>query len=677
MARATFALIAGILLFTWLEYNFSSIILLFAAITIFIILIFISKRKHLLFWKGVFITIFFIVTGYFNAQHYVLKNKTNHIYQFIENIRYYEAIVIDEIEVKAKSLKTILKVVRAKDSLSWYEVEGNVVAYLPLSDSLSVAYGDKLLVRGSPELVSFSRNPEEFDFSRYLAYQNIYHQDFIQKDDYRKIGEGYGNIIIDWSYRVRKYCKDIFTNYIHEQRERAVLSALVLGIKDELDRETLKIFSSTGAMHILAVSGLHVGIIFKVLEILFSSIKNHRKWKYVFYISVFLFLWMYAFITGLSPSVMRAVVMFSFVLFGKVIARKGNIYNTLAASAFVLLCVNPFLLFNVGFQLSYFAVLGIVYLQPKMERLWEAPHLYLHYIWQIITVSLAAQIATSPLGILYFHQFPNYFLLTNLIAVPLAGIILQLGLALIFMDTIWQISLTNYLAIFLAYFLEKIIWLMNEMLDFVQLLPFSVSDGLYLTAWQTVFFYIALVVMCIGWQWRRIYWIYCSKGILILLLISKIIEVHIHSSQKMFVVFHNATYSLLLFARGQQATLFHSKPFHEEVEILDRLKSFFAKYHLALNKSIDVAFSQKDGYTIFVFNRKKIIWITQPSKLPSLEVDFIVISNNALKNLEEIAHLKYKKIILDGTNSFSFVRKWMKYGIEVHATTLKGAFVGS
>ena len=199
-----------------------------------------------------------------------------------------------------------------------------------------------------------------------------------------------------------------------EGKEYAVVSALVAGYTDDLDIETMKAFADTGTLHVLSVSGMHVGIIYYVLNLLLLFLSKHRYGNILRVLILLSFLWLYSMITGMSAAVMRSAAMLSFIIVGKSFNRYVNTYNIIAASIFFLLIMNPFTLMDVGFQLSYISVIGIIWLQPHIYSIFDFNTKWKDEIWKVVSVSIAAQIATFPLGIFYFHQFPNYFLPSNL-----------------------------------------------------------------------------------------------------------------------------------------------------------------------------------------------------------------------------------------------------------------------
>jgi competence protein ComEC len=249
-------------------------------------------------------------------------------------------------------------------------------------------------VKGNPNPIKPPSNPEEFDYRRFLQFRNIYHQHFVRKDGIRTIDFAPRSMVVYYALACRSWAMEIITDNISGKREQALASALILGVKDGLDDDLLSAYKTTGSMHVLAVSGLHVGILYGILLLILKPIRKVRYGACVVAGISIGMLWAYAFITGLSPSVLRAVSMFSFAAIANGAGYRTNMYNTLAASAFFILWIDPFMLMSVGFQLSYLAVLGIVYMQSGLYNLWAPEKRVLDQIWKVTCVSLAAQLAT-------------------------------------------------------------------------------------------------------------------------------------------------------------------------------------------------------------------------------------------------------------------------------------------
>ncbi|PLX15260.1 MAG: hypothetical protein C0597_09055, partial [Marinilabiliales bacterium] len=346
-------------------------------------------------------------------------------YSFSDDKHTFIATLIEQPEEKEKSVKTILKLDLIKDSAQWTQNSSIVLCYLE-KDSLSLQMnmGDEMLASAYINEPVHTGNPYAFNYKKYLSYKEIYNQCYIQSGYYQVLTYNKGSKVKLISNRLRQRLLNIYyANQIHGD-EFAVLSALTLGYKSELTPEIKESFSTSGAMHILAVSGLHVGIIYIILCKLLFFLQRIKYGKYLQSAIIILMLFFYAFITGLSASVFRATIMFTFISIGKIFTRQVNIYNSIAASAFLLLLMNPYAIMNVGFQLSFAAVLSIVFFQPRLYSLLTINNTLVDYFWQLVSVSIAAQIGTFPITMFYFGQFPVYFMLTNIIVIPAVTIII-------------------------------------------------------------------------------------------------------------------------------------------------------------------------------------------------------------------------------------------------------------
>ena len=407
--------------------------------------------------------------------------------------------VVAPIKVNSKTITLTAEVSSITlDSINFI-TSGKSLFYLKKdSSSLQILPGDLLqLYNLSLDTVAFYNNPGQFDYSKYLRFNQIHYLSFIKKWD----NQGLVFNLKRYPTILRNKALSLFKSNISDKEHLAVINALVLGYKDELSNSTKLSFSSTGAMHVLAVSGLHVGIIFYILHGVFGLFTFYQRNQTLRNVLVLAGIWLYAMITGMSPSVIRATTMLTFFIVAKIMNRQTNIFNVLAASAILLLVFDPFLIMKVGFQLSYLAVLGILFLQPKIEKLISPKSWILKKIWTISCVSIAAQITTFPLGLLYFHQFPNYFLMSNLTVIPAAFIILILGiLILVFSFSSWVLTVLVFL---MKYILSSLLYVVH----FIEEIPGALSQGYSISIFETFLIYAFLLSFIICVKYNR-QWLY-------------------------------------------------------------------------------------------------------------------------------------------------------------------------
>jgi len=447
------------------------------------------KRKFLIRYNplfGVCISLLFVGLGYLNIWLHTASQDNGHIAKF-KSIEKYYAEVVTEPEQRPLTISALLRIKAVKANDHWQQASGYVQAYFYIKDSLGVEIGDEILVDGPPTEISGPKNPFEFNYKAYLANKAIYHRHWIAQADWLAIKPNKEFRLEYSAAKVRSALENRLNHYIPIHEARGIIKALVIGDKDELDPETKSIYAEAGVVHVLAVSGLHVGIIYLILLWLFRPVVRVISVQWLPTVIIIVILWGYAFLTGLSPSVLRAVTMFSILEIGRQINRQASVFNSLALSAFVLIWLNPYLITQVGFQLSYIAVTGILLLYKPIVSLYSPTNLFVKYCWQLMAVSLAAQIATAPLVAYYFHQFPTYFLISNLMVIPVVTLLVWGGITLLFMSFI-----TDFLSLLLGKVLTFLVLGLNLGLEGLTNLPFSTIDRISIDKVELVLIYLVI-----------------------------------------------------------------------------------------------------------------------------------------------------------------------------------------
>lgn len=390
---------------------------------------------------------------------------------------------------------------------------GKLIIYVSEENALEEPfYGDEIKFSGNLQAIQSSGNPHAFDFQKYMGRKGIYHQLYISESGVQKTGNISGNKFYRRAQQLRTSCLEILSNRISGEAERGVASALLLGYKEWIPDQVKTEYTQTGATHVLAVSGLHTGIIAGMLLWVFRRFRrNTFAFRFAQCFIAISALWSFAVLTGLSASVMRATTMFSFVLVARLLLKKKvNIINVICLSAFLLLIYNPQSLFDVGFQLSYSALLGIICFQSWIFRAVYVPSIGLK-VWNLISVSIAAQLGTLPFTLYYFNQFPLYFWLSGLIVVPLAGVIMLLAISTLIMN-----FFPDYLAIIPAYLLEFSTWVMNQSVALTAQLPGFKTNGIWISFTQAIFLLGSIGLLARAIQpWKSFY----LKGSLVCLTI--------------------------------------------------------------------------------------------------------------------------------------------------------------
>ena len=482
-------LAGGVLLGEYVTISLGIMFLLFGIGCCALIIPFIIQKavvNYNLRWLFGFGTLFILISlGLFLNHRF--KAKTNLDYAGKSGI--YEVLLDAQPIEKERSIMFRANLHTFTDSITTHPTKGEVILYFAKdSATANLQRGDILLVSTTIDQPKRTGNPEEFNYANYLAHQGIGGTGYVSTSKWQKIGEEHPFSLIITAEKCRTYLLNIYHQFGLSGDEFGMLAALTLGYKDALTPELRESFSTTGAMHVLAVSGLHVGIIYMVIGWLLGFLDKNKRTQRLKPIFIILFLWFYAFITGLSPSVMRATVMFTFMALAGVIGRKSQTFNTIFLSAFLLILYQPAFLFDVGFQLSYSAVIAIVYFQPKIVGLLVVKNRFLRWAWELTAVSLAAQIGTAPFSLFYFHQFPNYFLLSNFVVIPAASIILYLAI------TLFVVSWIPYLNIAVAFLLNWVLRIMYMAISGIEHLPHALSIT-WISPTELLLFYLTILTL--------------------------------------------------------------------------------------------------------------------------------------------------------------------------------------
>jgi competence protein ComEC len=394
----------------------------------------------------------------------------------------FSATVLEIMQEKTASYQTILELDCriANDSVA--RTSEKVMAWFAQNEkSRQLKPGDRVMIERVPQPVDHRDNPFEFDYRKYLQRRRIYRQVYLPAGSWRSIDLPAEKSLTLMAEQFRHYLLSSYTAQNLEEPGLEVLSALTLGYKRGLDPETKRVFASAGVMHVLAVSGLHVGILFLAFSVLLGFLKRWSAGRLLYIFFIISALWLFAFVTGLSPSVKRSAAMFSFVVVGAGMHRMSNIYNTLAASAFFLLLFHPNNLFDAGFQLSYLAVFGIVFLQPRMGKIFQAKSILGKYFFGLLTVSVSAQITTLPATLFYFNQFPVYSIISNLVVIPAVTLVVPMGMVLLMTSGSEIISSAiSFVVDFVLQHLIHFLSLIDRLPHAVVTVPFSVTELLLL-----------------------------------------------------------------------------------------------------------------------------------------------------------------------------------------------------
>lgn len=671
--RLLLPLIAGIVTFQYFEFA-SWLLWLGFGVSVILILMALRLRSaesqykfRWLFGSGIYL--FLMTLAYSLAGHKDDENQFSHL-----NEKGIFRIELTESPVeKANSFLCKVSVDHFFENGKWIDAKGNAIVYIQ-KDSLSskLIFGDKLMIETEFKKPPGAENPEGFNYAKYLKRQGIAATSYLAVGTWRKTG-------YNTAFSVRRLADVVQTDLLNIYRrfkikgdEFAVLAALTVGYTDALQPDLRTSYSATGAMHILSVSGLHVGIVYVVIAFLLGFLNKSIRKKIIKAILIVLFLWAYAFITGLSPSVIRSTLMFTFVAVGAALDRKSQIYNTVFMSAFFMLLVNPNFLFDVGFQLSYAAVLSIIFFQRPFAQLLPVQNKFLRWFRDLLTVSVAAQLGTMPFTLYYFHQFPNYFLLTNLVAIPLSTIVIYLAMLLL------AVSFIPYVSVGVAFLLKWSLWLMNFLIVGIENLPHSLSV-IPFDFKQMLFLLIALFAVS--------FYFYSKKFSALFL---GLLSLFVVTGLSLYMKYETLNSAKMIVYAGQKHThvnfLLGSKNFvySSDTTELERVAGSYWKMHqISEPVFLDRNGWLNDGFAFFEGKRILILQnnlLRKQTTVAPIQVDYLIIGNHLKPKMNQLLEIiEPRKVIVDKSISEwyteSIRRVCEERNIAFYSVAEKGAYV--
>lgn len=508
-----------------------------------------------------------------------------------------------------------------------------------ISDEILLVYGS---ITGLPEPL----NPHQFDYSKYMKSQGVYGQLRISEKEILQTIQG-SKTIFGTAQNLRAQIVEKLKKSKLETNERAIVQALILGEKKDIDKNLYEEYAAAGAVHILAVSGLHVAILYAILAFFFQPLK---RWKYGIFlhsILVVLLLWTFAVLSGLSPSVTRAVTMFSFFAFAQLSNRRSNGINTLFLSLLTLLIINPLWLFQVGFQLSYLAIFFILWLHPILYKIGYSKNLIIRKIWGYTSVTLCAQIGVLPLSLYYFHQFPGLFIITNIVVLPFLTILMCGGLLIVFL------AVLDSLPGWLSEIYNTMIEALNGFIHWIAIQEDFLFKEIHFSSLKVLATYLLLssLVLLV----RKInYFRFAASLLSVSVLIAVFIYDEFKNSSSHLMIFHKSGNTLIGHTHGRKMTLFRND------FALNAVDSYPIKsYRTAMNIK---NYSEANLPGIFRYEEKNILVLDSLSVFPKQgKIHTVILTKSPRVNLVRlIDSLKPNLIVADGNNYYSYKKRWEK-----------------
>ncbi|TXE18900.1 ComEC/Rec2 family competence protein [Psychroserpens burtonensis] len=667
--KLTCCVIMGILIAEYLRVPllisiYTSLILVCLLAVLFLIS---RNNLHKTIWFGLITILTMTSLGVLIYNTHDQSNFKNHYSWHISEEKLNETPVVFKIRERLKSGNYNDKYIIDILKVNGEKVNGKSLLNIK-KDSANRLHkiDDVLLMNAIFRVVNKPTNPNQFDYGKYLGKQYVYHQLFTENTSVLTL-KSERSSIFGYADAIRTHINEKLENYNFKPEELAIINALILGQRQDMSKDIYDSYTGAGAIHILAVSGLHVGLILLLLTIGLRPIERIKNGKTIKVVLILILLWLFAIVAGLSASVTRAVTMFSIVAIAMHMKRPTNIFNTLAISMFVLLLVKPMFLFDVGFQLSYVAVLAIVSLQPLLYKLWKPKWKLIDYFWQILTVTVAAQFGVVPLSLYYFHQFPSLFFISNLAIIPFLGMILGLGILIIIL------AVLNALPQFFADLYGSIISGMNTVVTWVSQQEAFLFKNISINELQVFACYLLIITLAFWYKkpnFKRLAFALIS----ILCLQSAWLFTDYQNSNNEFIIFHKSRKTLI--AKKIKSTLHTAHNLDSISWSKDRVITNFNVGNFITTNTLDTLKS------VYIFQDKTILIIDSLGvyAVKSFKPDYVLLRNSPRINIDRmIDSIQPKYIIADGSNYTSYVNRWeqtcIKRKLPFHHTSKKGAFI--
>lgn len=635
------------------------------------------KRYRFGFLNGIAILLPFIAIGALLVWQHDIRHSKNWVgHQQKENSSF--VVTLEETPVeKNKSFKADASVTHLIENNKAIPLKGKIIVYFKKDTLLPVLeYGSQIVFRKSLQEIKNAGNPGGFDYKRYSLFHGITHQVYLKTEEFIALQETNKKWLPGFLEATREKVLTILRDNIKGDKESGLAEALLIGYKDNLDKTLVQSYTNTGVVHIIAISGLHLGLIYWLLIQLLKPMQRRKYVKWLRPLIIICGLWLFSLLAGAQPSILRSAVMFTCIVLGETLTKRTSIYNTLALSAFLLLCYNPYWLWDVGFQLSYSAVLSIVIFMKPIYNLFYTKNKLLDFFWKLNAVTIAAQILTLPVSIYHFHQFPTHFLLTNFVAVPLSSLIL---LGEIFLCII---SFIPAVALFIGKSLSWLIWLMNSYIEKIEALPFSLWDSLQISITQVVFLFVFIIGVS--------YWMLEKRktglkiGLIALL---------------SFFILRNFSFWQ---RNKQQKIIVYNVPQHQAIDFINGRHFFFAgdtgllKNDLARNfhlkpSRVSQRIGRPDSLNSFLSNKNYISFcnknillldstVSFNQSVTRYPIDLLIISKNPKLYISRLNNsFTINQVVFDGSVPAWKLKYWKKdcdsLHIPYHDVSEKGAFV--
>ncbi len=665
VTKLTFSLILGILIAYYYTISWTTSCYIFGGLFCVLCVVFWIARKQ--FIQNVGFGIVALATmmslGMVIENFHEEKNHASH-YSYVANVENIQFRIHEVLKSNTYYDRYVGEVLQVNDSTA----SGKLMIHIRKDSTLQTLPVDAILYTEKQLIpVKSALNPTSFDYKTYLKDRYMYEQLYLKTDEFLLAAQ-VQKTLYGHAATLRNTIHQRLLESDFKADELAVIEALLLGQRQQISKELQTNYANAGAIHILAISGLHVGILLFLLQFIFKPLDRFRYGKPLKLVLILSILWSFAFISGLSASVVRAVTMFTAIVVATHFRRQTNTLQVLTVSMFFLLLCKPHFLFDVGFQLSYAAVFAIVCLQPLWKKLWNPRSFLGTSFWGLLTVSLSAQLGVLPLSLYYFHQFPGLFFVANLTIVPVLGIILAVGILVIIL------AYFQVLPEFLSSFYSEIIQYMNAFVSWIASHEQFVLTNIPMRFLQMIGCYIVLIAFAQYFHLPK------RKHVKIALCSVLVCQgcwffdrFQHFPTESSFAILHQSKATILAKKRGTHLQLFH------DLDSSAAAKNYTIKNQQQQDFITEI--TQNPLQNVYALDDTVLLRIDSLGiyKVPALQPKYVLLSNSPKVNLNRLMDTLHPQcIIADGSNYRSYVARWkvaaQKRKIPFHYTGEKGFF---
>lgn len=586
----------------------------------------------------------------------------------------YTAVVKEPFSGKQKWRKTFLRLYSKQDNGLTVPVEADILAFFDSSHLRYLTQGSRIRFQKQLMNMEGGGNPGSFNWNQYWERKNIHYRVYFSATD-RFESQG---VLINTRSTLLTRCRGWVIGHLQKNIPDTVSAglaeALLIGHKEDLDKEMLRQYANTGLMHVIAISGMHLGLIYVVTMALLRLLPLPRKGDFIRLLVVQALLWSFSVLTGAGPSILRSAVMYSLMAFALLFNKKNIAINSLFGSAFLLLIIAPGWIFDPGFQLSYSAVLSILLFYRPIQKGFSFRWKIMQWGWELIAVTLAAQILTTPISIYHFHQFPTYFLIANMLVVPLSSILLLGELLLC------ALFFSPFLAKTWGTVLHYLIKMMNSGIGIISSWPGAVWQPLQIDLSQVLLLYFLIFSIAYAIAFRKKHGLLIAATAIILCFKVRMHHFHIACNQKKIIIYDAGKSSTIDIIQGRKSICLTKSTPAADIRIASILNNCHTIYRVTKTDT----FTFREMENVYIRTKERTILSVGRKGFGSLlaadeKPDLLWIRDNApLPEERSFAALNTRMVVLDGSNTLRKVNQWKalcrRFRVPHHWVVEKGAF---